>query len=267
MNKKFDNEGQEIVLDDEIAINDVCITRSGKAFVVKSVERPNNMYYEANINGRDYTQYGHLNIECGETDDDIIEYIQSDDLVEQPMNIRKPPEGWVYAGISPFKGKNNITYNLMTLACNINIWHRGKRRGDSIYLHYAVKIGSPEHIELYRRANAQKSANQKTKVNVDKIAEFLESEHFDRAFEEWKENNATITLGGITFPKPVDKPLKTGETYFTTNVGLTILNNIYTWKGDIADLKFLAAGIIQRTREGAISQSKATIAAYKGGAA
>lgn len=74
----------------------------------------------------------------------------------------------------------------------------------------------------------------------------------------------TMSLAGHEFPAPVREPLKVGQKYWIPRTDLGDYGEPHTWSDHYIDAGYLKLGLIQITREGAIAQAKAMIAAVGG---
>jgi len=73
----------------------------------------------------------------------------------------------------------------------------------------------------------------------------------------------TININGHEVPSPVREPLNYGTHYFMVSIGDASYTE-HTWRDQKHDFRWLKYGQIQLTREGAIAQAKAMIAACGG---
>lgn len=74
-----------------------------------------------------------------------------------------------------------------------------------------------------------------------------------------------MALAGHEFPFPVREPLENGQKYWTPDVhGFVEICRTDIWIGHKVDFHNLKRGLIQLTKEGAIAQAKAMIAAVGG---
>lgn len=74
----------------------------------------------------------------------------------------------------------------------------------------------------------------------------------------------TISINGHEFPKPARERLKDGQAYWIPRTDLLDQGDFQTWTGHYLDERNLKRGLIQLTKEGAIAQAKAMIAAVGG---
>ena len=68
-----------------------------------------------------------------------------------------------------------------------------------------------------------------------------------------------ITVGDVSFPKPVSKPLRMGETYFFPSLIETGLVNWFEWTDDRLDFNLLKSAMVHLSKENAIAHAKALI--------
>ena len=68
-----------------------------------------------------------------------------------------------------------------------------------------------------------------------------------------------ITIGDVSFPKPVSEPLKEGQEYFMPDLCLSGLFHRGTWDDDYADTRRLNLNGIHLSKENAIAHAKALI--------
>ncbi|TDB48050.1 hypothetical protein [Photorhabdus luminescens] len=74
-----------------------------------------------------------------------------------------------------------------------------------------------------------------------------------------------ITVGKVSFPKPVDYKLEYNDEYFMLDLTTTISSiRKLIWKNDICDNRFLELGIIHLTKEAAKQHVEALIRINKG---
>lgn len=74
----------------------------------------------------------------------------------------------------------------------------------------------------------------------------------------------TITINGHEVPCPVREPLPVGTLYWQANIGSNELEAAWKWSDHDVDKFLLRRALIQLTKEGAIAQAKAMIAAVGG---
>lgn len=76
---------------------------------------------------------------------------------------------------------------------------------------------------------------------------------------EYRRQPRTITINGIEVPEPVREPLNPGEEYWIVCPFKRELVDDYRWADDSHDTRWLADGIIHRTKEAAIIHTKALL--------
>ncbi|MCW7549232.1 hypothetical protein OO184_15140 [Photorhabdus sp. APURE] len=76
-------------------------------------------------------------------------------------------------------------------------------------------------------------------------------------FCQYRRKSEMITIGKVSFPKPIDYELKNGDGYFT----MTTLDNVntFTWCSDNVDYYYLRSGLIHLTEESAKQHRDALI--------
>ncbi|TDB42647.1 hypothetical protein [Photorhabdus luminescens] len=80
-----------------------------------------------------------------------------------------------------------------------------------------------------------------------------------------KPETEMITVGKVSFPKPVDYKLEYNDEYFMLDLTTTISSiRKLIWKNDICDNRFLELGIIHLTKEAAKQHAEALIKINKG---
>lgn len=81
------------------------------------------------------------------------------------------------------------------------------------------------------------------------------------SIEQYRLVQEMVTVGDVSFPKPVSKPLKTGTEYWLVQPDYLnhTMGDSYTWYADANDRLFLKRGLIHLSKENAIEHSKALI--------
>lgn len=89
-------------------------------------------------------------------------------------------------------------------------------------------------------------------------------QYIDDKSKEFRIKPETMTLSGHEFPAPVREPLPVGTLYWQANIGSNELETAWKWSDHDVDKFLLRRALIQLTKEGAIAQAKAMIAAVGG---
>lgn len=73
-----------------------------------------------------------------------------------------------------------------------------------------------------------------------------------------------ITIGDVSFPKPVSEPLEIGQEYFVADIIGKGFYDIFEWENRKLDQDFLKYGMIHLTRDDAVAHAKALIKLSEG---
>lgn len=68
-----------------------------------------------------------------------------------------------------------------------------------------------------------------------------------------------ITIGDVSFPKPVSEPLKKGTKYWFAGLGSERCAFSYDWDDDETDKRILRRGLLHLSEENAVAHAKALI--------
>ncbi|AKG19276.1 hypothetical protein AAX09_07710 [Moraxella bovoculi] len=68
-----------------------------------------------------------------------------------------------------------------------------------------------------------------------------------------------VTIGDVSFPKPVSEPLKKGTKYWFAGLGSERCAFSYDWDDDETDKRILRRGLLHLSEENAVAHAKALI--------
>lgn len=89
-------------------------------------------------------------------------------------------------------------------------------------------------------------------------------QYINDGHHEFRIKPETMSINGHEFPMPAREPLKVGQKYWIPRIDLGDYAETHTWSDHYLDAGYLKLGLSQTTREGAIAQAKAMIAACGG---